>query len=398
MDANSLIKEKVTQSIQILQEFDIDCWITFVRETQLNGDPILDYLVSTDLTWHSAIILTAKGDAVAIVGKYDKKMVEDTGAYQRVIDFVEGIRKPFVEVMTKLKPSKIAINYSKDSEICDGITHGMYLTLIEFLTEVGLHNRVTSAEQIISALRQRKTPTEISFMKNAIHITEVIFDQVAGYIRPGMSEQQIAGFMRKEVEGRGLEFAWDPQTCPAVFTGPDTAGAHYTPTGRVVQPGHILNMDFGVKYNGYCSDLQRTFYVLKPGETTAPPDVQKGFDTIVESIESSRKAVKPGVEGRAIDAVSRSTIVAAGYEEFPHALGHQVGRFSHDGTALLGPAWEKYARKPFIPLEKDMVFTLEPRLTVKDRGVATIEEMVVITETGAEYLSTPQKKLILITP
>ena len=396
MSTHALIQEKVKQAQGIMKEFGVDCWITFVRETQINGDPTLAFLTGGDLTWHSALILTAAGDATAIVGQYDKKMVEDTGAYQKVIGFVEGIRKPFLEVMSQIKPSRIAVNYSVDSEICDGITHGMFLTLMGLLGELGMQNRVESAEQIVSALRQRKTPAELTFMKNAIHITEVIFDRVAEYIRPGMTEQDVANFMRREVEGRGIPFAWDPQMCPSVFTGPDTAGAHYTPTGRIVQQGHILNMDFGVKYNGYCSDLQRTFYVLRPGESSAPADVQKGFDTIVQSIELSRQAIRPGAEGRTIDAIARTTITDAGYQEFPHALGHQVGRFSHDGTALLGPVWEKYRRKPFLPLEKNMVFTLEPRLTVPDRGVATIEEMVVVTDDGAEYLSTPQRKLYLI--
>jgi len=73
-----------------------------------------------------------------------------------------------------------------------------------------------------------------------------------------------------------------------------------------------------------------------------------------------------------------------------------VGRFAHDGTALLGPPWEKYANKPFEPIEKGMVFTLEPRLTIPERGIATIEEMVVVTNEGADYLSTPQTELFLI--
>jgi Xaa-Pro aminopeptidase len=181
-----------------------------------------------------------------------------------------------------------------------------------------------------------------------------------------------------------------------VFTGPDTAGAHYAPTDRKVERGHVLNMDFGVKVEGYCSDLQRTFYVLENGQAAAPPEVEKGFDTIRDAIEQSRRAMKPGVVGRDVDAVARGVLAEAGYEEFPHALGHQVGRFSHDGTALLGPEWEKYAEKPLQKLEPNMVFTIEPRLTVEDRGVVTVEVMVVVTGTGAEYMSQPQRELYLI--
>jgi Xaa-Pro aminopeptidase len=202
--------------------------------------------------------------------------------------------------------------------------------------------------------------------------------------------------MMDEVGRRGLDFAWERSHCPAVFTGPDTAGAHYQPTDRKVERGHILNMDFGVKWEDYCSDLQRTFYVLEDGQSEAPPEVRKGFDTIVRSIEMAAAALKPGVQGKAIDDIARGFIVSQGYDEYPHALGHQVGRFAHDGTALLGPAWEKYAGKPFLPLEESMVFTIEPRLKVPGRGTATIEEMVVLTASGAEFLSPPQKELILI--
>ena len=137
-------------------------------------------------------------------------------------------------------------------------------------------------------------------------------------------------------------------------------------------------------------------YILEEGEGHAPPEVQKGFETVVAAIEMAREALKPGVRGVDVDAVARGHIVSQGYEEYPHGLGHQVGRFAHDGTALLGPAWEKYASKPFEIIEEGMVFTLEPRLKVPDRGVATIEEMVIVTGTGAEFLSDPQTRLLLI--
>jgi Xaa-Pro aminopeptidase len=155
-------------------------------------------------------------------------------------------------------------------------------------------------------------------------------------------------------------------------------------------------MDFGVKYEEYCSDLQRTFYILQEGESQAPPEVQKGMETIVTSIELARQALKPGIQGIEIDKVAREHIVSQGYEEYPHALGHQVGRFAHDGTALLGPPWEKYAQKPYKPLEEGMVFTIEPRLKVPERGIVTVEEMVVVKEGGAEFLAEPQKELILV--
>ncbi|MHC4946339.1 MAG: M24 family metallopeptidase [Planctomycetota bacterium] len=391
-----LVQEKVNQAKAILKEFDIDCWITFARESQINGDPSLAFLIFADVTWHSAFIITSKGEAFAIVGQYDRMTVKETGAYDRVEGFVEGIKEPLQKELKRLDPSKIAVNFSEGSEICDGLTHGMYLTLRNLLDEIGLANRLISAERIVSAVRERKSKTEIAHMKEAIRITEEIFCKVAGFIKPGRTEKEIAAFMKDQVKQRGLDLGWEETVCPAVFTGPEGAGAHYAPTDKQVAAGHVLNMDFGVKYEGYCSDMQRTFYILAEGEVAAPPEVQRGFDTILDAIESSRLALKPGVEGREIDAVAREIVVRNGYDEFPHGLGHQVGRYSHDGTALLGPAWEKYAQKPFQTIEENMVFTIEPRLTVPERGVVTVEEMVVVTREGSEYLSHPQKQLILI--
>ena len=391
-----LIKEKVEQAKKLLTEFNTDCWITFVRESAINGDPILNFLVPADLTWHSALIISKDGKAHAIVGKYDQKTVEETGAYNSVVGFVEGIKKPFQSYMKKLSPKTIALNYSEGSEIADGITHGMFLTIFKMLKEIGLEDRIVSAEKIVSALRGRKSDSEIDNIKSAIKVTEEIFDKVTGFIKPGKTEKEIAAFIKSEVEKRNLEYAWEPAVCPAVFTGPETAGAHYAPTNKKIERGHVLNMDFGVKWNGYCSDMQRTFYILKDDETEAPEDVMKGFNTIVDAIESSKQAIKPGVIAKEIDAIARNIVVKNGYDEFPHGLGHQVGRFSHDGTALLGPPWEKYAQKPFLQLEERMVFTIEPRLDVPGRGTATIEEMVVVTNNGADWLSHPQKKIILI--
>ncbi|HXG01195.1 MAG TPA: M24 family metallopeptidase, partial [Bacteroidota bacterium] len=358
-----LIKQKIQQAQSILKEFDVDCWITFVRETALNGDPVLPFLVEGDLTWHSAFIITPN-HACAIVGQYDRQGILDVGAYDEVIGYVKGIKEHFLSVMKRFDPKKIAVNYSVGSEICDGITHGMYLTLRDMLYEIDMQDRIISAEKIVSALRARKTPAELENIRQAIRITEQIFSEVASFIKPGKTEKEIAAFMKKKAEDAGVAYAWDPRTCPSVFTGPDTAEAHYGPTDRAVQRGHVLNMDFGLKYNGYCSDLQRTFYVLCEGETSAPPEVQRGFDTIATSIELARRQMRPGVQGIEIDKTARTYITQAGYPEFPHALGHQVGRFAHDGTALLGPAWEKYAQKPFQKLEAGMVFTIEPRLPV----------------------------------
>lgn len=391
-----LIREKLNQAVELLNEYGLDCWITFVRESGIMRDPMMDFLCAADMTWHSAFIVFATGETHAIVGQMEKNTIDEMGVYMHVTGYVEGIGKHLHAVLQEHNPGTIAVNWSENSEVCDGLTHGMYRVLRGHLVDIGYEDRMVSSEKLVSSLRARKTATEIDRMKKAVGYTVEIFGEVAGYIRPGQTEEQIAEFMRQRVSDRGLVVGWDPTHCPAVFTGPDNKGPHYHPTDLVAERGHVLNMDFGVKVEDYVSDMQRTFYLLEEGESSAPADVMKGFDTIVESIEMARSALRPGVLPVDVDRVARDHIVSQGYGEFPHGLGHQVGRFVHDGNALLGPPWEKYADKVYQPVEEGMVFTIEPRLRVPGRGDATIEEMVVVTKDGAEFLGPPQKEIFLV--
>jgi Xaa-Pro aminopeptidase len=168
------------------------------------------------------------------------------------------------------------------------------------------------------------------------------------------------------------------------------------PTDKKIQKGEIVNIDFGVKYQDYVSDTQRIFYILNDEETEPPKEIQRCVEVVVNSIEQSKQAMCPNIQAFEIDAISRKVITENGYPEFKHGLGHQLGRFVHDGTALMGPLWEKYADKPLQKLEPNMVFTIEPKVTIPNRGHVSIEEMVVVTKNGCEWLTTPQKSIILI--
>lgn len=394
--SNKILKEKILQAVEILKEKDIDMWLTFVRESAIISDPVMDMTVGESCTWQTAFIICKDGDTAAVLGSLEKDKYEKNGLYKNVIGYLKSVKEPLVEYISSKNPKNIAINYSKNSILADGLTHGMYQILLDHLNGTDYVNRLISSEEIISALRGRKSSTEISIMKEAIKETLIIFDSVTKFIKPGVSEIQIADFIKKIVVKKGFELAWEEDHCPAVFTGPDTQGAHSGPTNRKVKPSQLVNIDFGIKHKGYCSDLQRTWYVLKNGEKKAPPEVEKGFNVIRDSIQMVADAIKPGVKGVEMDDIARNYIVSNGYEEYPHGLGHQVGRQVHDGGAGLFPRWERYGNTPFMQLEESQVFTIEPRLTVKGYGTSTLEEEVVLTKDGCKFLSKPQKKLMLI--
>jgi len=394
--ANRIIKEKQQQAAEILREKNVDMWMTFVRETGNIKDPMLDMIVGTGGTWHSAFILTKDADTTAVIGSLEEANVKTVGTFKNIVPYLKSVKEDLIKVLDKYNPNKIALNFSRNSSLADGLTHGVYLELMDLLKDTPYPERFISSEEIVSALRGRKSQTEVDLIKEAIRETLVIFDEVTDFIEVGKSEKDVAEFVRKKVKERGFELAWDEEHCPAVFTGPDTAGAHSGPTDKKIEKGHVINMDFGIKYNGYCSDLQRTWYVLKDEETEAPNEVMKGFNVIKDAIRMSGETMKPGKEAWEIDNVARSYIVENGYDEYPHGLGHQVGRVAHDGGAMMGPKWERYGNLPYMQLEIGNVFTIEPRLTINGYGIATMEEIVWVREDGIEYLSEPQTEIYLI--
>lgn len=391
-----MIIEKQKQAVDILNEKDIDMWMTFVRETGNFKDPMMDMIVGTGATWHSAFIITANGDTTAVIGSLEEANMKTVGTFKFIVPYLKGIKDDLLKVLDTYKPKKIAVNFSRNSSLADGLSHGCYLELTELLKDTPYRDGLVSSEEIVSALRGRKSQVEVDLIKKAIVETLKIFDEVTDFIKVGKSEKDVADFVKGLVKQRGFEMAWDEEHCPAVFTGPDTAGAHSGPTDKKIAPGHVINMDFGIKYNGYCSDLQRTWYVLKEGETDAPEEVLRGFNVIRDSIQMAAKELKPGKLGWEIDDIARSYIKSQGYDEYPHGLGHQVGRVAHDGGAMLGPRWERYGNIPYIPIEKGNVFTIEPRLTIEGYGIATMEEIVWVTDNGCEFMSTPQNEIYLI--
>lgn len=393
----SLMQEKVNQAIEILKNQQIDLWLTFVRETSGVRDPMLDFLIGpNDLTWPSALILSGKGEKIAIVGNLEKESVSRNNVFDTIIGYDTAVSGPLRETITRLDPEKIAVNTSRNNVHADGLTHAMYEILRDYLKETPYADRLVSAEPVINAMRGRKTPEELDRIRRAIEITEEIYKKTFDFIRVGMTEIEIGEYMHRLADEYQVGLAWPAENCPAVNSGPNSPIGHNGPTDIKVEPGHVIHFDFGVKYKDYCSDIQRLVYVLRDGETEAPPEVQRGFITIRTAIEKSREAMKPGATGNSIDVIAREILVDAGYPEYRHALGHQLGRVAHDGGALLGPLWEKYGDDPKQELEAGQVFTIEPGLAVPKYGYVALEEDVVMTENGAEYIGEPQRELILI--
>ena len=393
----TLLQEKVNQAIGILKEHETDMWLTFVRETSGVRDPALDLLIgASDLTWESALIVTRSGERIAIIGNLEKDAVGRLGVFDEILGYDKSVRELLRDTLSRLNPDRIAVNTSKNNVHADGLTHAMYEMLRDYLSGTPYAERLVSAEPLINALRGRKTPAELERIRKAVEITAEIYKQTFDFLKVGMTEIEVGEYMQKLAQDYGVGLAWPADNCPAVNSGPNSPVGHNGPTNIKIERGHIIHFDFGVKYEGYCSDIQRVCYMLREGETEAPVEVQRGFITLRTAIEKSRKAMRADVSGNSIDTISREIVTDSGYPEFPHGLGHQLGRVAHDGGAMLGPLWEKYGDSPNQKLEVGQIYTIEPSLPVPGYGHLGLEEDVVITNRGAEYIGEPQREIVLI--
>ena len=176
--------EKLDQAVEILREQEIDLWLTFVRETSLTNDPSLDLIAGVYSAWQGAFLVSASGERVAIVGRFDAPSVEQTGAYD-VIAYDESIRPALREAVERLAPRSIALNYSESDPAADGLTHGLWRVLQDTFAGTPYPDRFVSSEAIVNALRGRKSAEEVDRIRGATRETEEIFDVVTGLLRPG---------------------------------------------------------------------------------------------------------------------------------------------------------------------------------------------------------------------
>jgi Xaa-Pro aminopeptidase len=380
-----LLAQKRAQAVDLLNQHGIDCWLTFARE---GSDVLLPFLIGGDeIVGMSALMIFASGESVAIVADYDQGQVD--GVFSKVIPYSNDWKEPFQTVLREHSPGRIAINYSEDDHGIDGLTHGLFLTLRGALAPIGLDDTLVSSEPISSRIRALKTESEIERMRRACVITQRIFDDLTGMLKPGITEADVYNIVKERMTTYEVGPAWDETYCPTVATSRTRPG-HNPPGATTFEPGDTLRVDLGVRNEGYCSDMQRTWYLRKPGETGIAPEVTHAYDTVRNGILMAAESIKPGMKGYEVDDPVRRYVEERGYK-FTHALGHQLGRLAHDGGMLLGPRNERYGSRSVGTIEAGMVFTLEP-------GIAMIwlEVDGVVTETGFELFIEPPEKPYLL--
>lgn len=239
-------------------------------------------------------------------------------------------------------------------------------------------NNLVETEHIIEKQRMIKDQEEISSLEKACEITDNCFQYILTYIKPGMTERQIADeieeYYKKRTEGLSFE--------TIVASGENTSKPHAVPTDRKIQENDIITIDMGCKVNGYCSDMTRTFFV-----GSVPEYIKPVYDLVLKNQVQTLEQMKDGISTRLLTKMVENDFKLNGYDLI-HSLGHGVGMEIHEAPYV--------SYRSDTQLKENMVVTDEPGIYIPGKFGIRIEDTVQITKIWLYKFTNPEKNYIII--
>jgi Xaa-Pro aminopeptidase len=339
----------------------------------------LDLLLVTDLVNVRYLTGFSGTNGLAIVGSQERRFLTDFRYVERAKAEVDGfdLQPAPQELRTALAdgwpPGELRVGFEDQH-----VSVRRHAELRETLPD---RIELVAAGGVVEAERAVKEPAEVAAIRAAAELADGIYAWVAEQGVVGRTEREVALALEQEMRVRGAEGPSFPSIVAAAENG---ALPHAVPRDVRIPPGTLVTLDIGARLDGYCSDCTRTWAT---GELD--DDLAELYETVLGAQETALAAVRPGPEGRELDAVARDLITAAGHgDHFGHGLGHGVGLDVHEAPRL--------ARTATRRLEAGNVVTVEPGIYLPGRGGARIEDLVVVIEAGHDVLSATSKALRVV--
>jgi Xaa-Pro aminopeptidase len=334
----------------------------------------LDMLLVTDLVNVRYLTGFSGSNGLAVVGPDARRFLTDFRYVERAANEVSGfdLEPAPQELRTALAegwpPGELRVGFEDQH-----VSVRRHAELRETLPD---RIELVAAGGLVEAERAVKEPVEVEAIRAAAALVDEIYAWLAEQGLVGRTEREVALALEQEMRVRGAEGPSFPSIVAAAENG---ALPHAVPRDVAIPERTLVTLDIGARVDGYCSDCTRTWAT---GELD--DDLGELYETVLHAQETALAAVRPGLEGREVDAVARDLIAAAGHgEHFGHGLGHGVGLDVHEAPRL--------ARTATGRLEAGNVVTVEPGIYLPGRGGARIEDLVVVTEDGHEVLSATPK-------
>jgi Xaa-Pro aminopeptidase len=382
---------------------NVDAWLVICREN--NNDPLAKhvgcenagktavFLFYFDLDNKSkkqfvSVAFSPEGEATALK---DISLLDEVYAVPRNEEAITIAS----ERVKQFKFSRIAINMSDKDPQADGISFTQYIALTAALGQE-YSQRLVSADTLIQEYLSIKLPAEVDIMREAAKLTAKWQIEAYQQIEVGKTkDSDVAKYLKQKMREYGVTDAWAPTQNPNVVSGTDRGHSHAT--DRVIQHGDVIQTDFGIRvFDTWVTDIQRFAYVLRPNETQVPKDIAHYWESAKQGRHAAFNAMKPGATGKDVDAAQRAVMVATNSKHVMWSTGHPVGYVAHDS----GPSLSSTNKNGTKQLKAGMTFAFDGfHSWIMDDGqpkTISVEEMVVITEKGAQYLIPPQQDLILV--
>lgn len=339
---------------------------------------------------HTGMLL-AYGDSCLILtdSRYTEQVELEAPQVQCVDIGKSGYSKAVADrIMHGLYPEAKSSNQLRIGFENKHISYMQYQALVDAFAKdySDLEAVFVPLENSVEKLRERKTSEEIEKLAQAEAIGDQAFTKILDFIKKnlnaGLTEQQIALQLEYEMRLLGAEgVSFDT----IAASGKNSSLPHAMPSARCLEQGDFLTMDFGCKYQGYCSDMTRTIHI----GSMVDSEMQKVYDTVLKAQLAALSMIRPGIVCSEVDKCARDIISDAGYGAyFGHGLGHSVGLYIHEEP--------RFSMKCDAVLEPGVVITVEPGIYLPGRFGVRIEDMIVVTEDGYRNLASSPKELICI--
>ena len=339
----------------------------------------LDYLLVTDLVNVRYLTGFTGTNGLALVGRNTRRLLTDF----RYVDRAKAETSDFdVMLAPQDLANGLAVGWPRRNLRVGFEDQSVSVRRHKQLGET-LPKRVelVAAGGLVEVERAVKEPAEIDTIQAAAALADEVFALLLERGLVGRTEREVALSLERELRVRG---ASGTSFDPIVAAGENGALPHATPRDVPIPKDTLVTLDFGARLDGYCSDCTRTW-----ATGTLPDDLAKIYETVLRAQKAALDAVRPGPEGREIDAIARKVITAAGHgDHFGHGLGHGVGMSIHEEPRL--------AKSAEARLGAGNVVTVEPGIYVPGRGGVRIEDLVVVTEEGRDVLSSTSKELTVV--